>query len=486
MTADSRPPRTAHAHGVERKPAVEAQLVSDLIAETRRHEHISLEAVERAFGKHFFDPRARSGIEAARRRAAELAEAAGCVTEGTALLLATDIFVSLAVERHWRRHEAGRLVAALAKTFRRTAQALEAELFAASVRAPQLLELPPAIAIDVQLGMLVVLTPAVDASLWTRDAEARPTCVVSVGETAATRRFRSTAQAILDGEVSATGNGAIVGIGVRRWHLPWAALVTRVPRGRVAAALLEETAGALSVIVERDSLLERNAARERSLVTASERRLSRLGFDLHDGALQHIAALGRDVRELESNLPRQLAGRTSVLDDRIVEIDRMLRELAHSLEPASLVRRPLEQVIAQEAEALEERAGIDVEARVSGDFTTMTSSQKIALIRVVQEAFTNIREHSGASHVALTLVASRGCVDLRIDDDGVGFEVARTLQDAAQRGRLGLVGGAERVRLLGGQFDVRSRPGGPTTVAVTLPRWQPLVAERESSLEFAY
>jgi signal transduction histidine kinase len=42
------------------------------------------------------------------------------------------------------------------------------------------------------------------------------------------------------------------------------------------------------------------------------------------------------------------------------------------------------------------------------------------------------------------------------------------------------------VRLLGGQFDVRSRPGGPTTVAVTLPRWQPLVAEHESPLEFAY
>jgi signal transduction histidine kinase len=221
-------------------------------------------------------------------------------------------------------------------------------------------------------------------------------------------------------------------------------------------------------------------------VTASERRLSRLGFDLHDGALQHIAALGRDVRELESDLPRQLAGRTSELDDRIGEIDRMLRELAHSLEPASLVRPPLDQVIAQEAEALEERSGIDVEARISGDFATMTSSQKIALIRVVQEAFTNIREHSGAGSVALTLVASRGCVDLRIDDDGVGFEVARTLQDAAQRGRLGLVGGAERVRLLGGQFDVRSRPGGPTTVAVTLPRWQPLVAERESPLEFAY
>ena len=67
-------------------------------------------------------------------------------------------------------------------------------------------------------------------------------------------------------------------------------------------------------------------------------------------------------------------------------------------------------------------------------------------------------------------------MDLQITDDGDGFEVARTLQDAAQRGRLGLVGGSERVRLLGGTFDVRSRVGGPTTVSVTVPRWQPLAA----------
>ena len=59
-------------------------------------------------------------------------------------------------------------------------------------------------------------------------------------------------------------------------------------------------------------------------------------------------------------------------------------------------------------------------------------------------------------------------------DDGDGFEVTRTLQHAAQRGRLGLVGSSERIRLLGGTFDIRSKVGGPTTVAVTLPRWQPL------------
>jgi signal transduction histidine kinase len=88
--------------------------------------------------------------------------------------------------------------------------------------------------------------------------------------------------------------------------------------------------------------------------------------------------------------------------------------------------------------------------------------------------------------VAIIITGTRGSVELRVTDDGAGFEVARTLQDAAQRGRLGLVGSSERVRLLGGTFDIRSRTGGPTTIALTLPRWQPLVAEHEPALEFAY
>jgi signal transduction histidine kinase len=52
-----------------------------------------------------------------------------------------------------------------------------------------------------------------------------------------------------------------------------------------------------------------------------------------------------------------------------------------------------------------------------------------------------------------------------------------TIIRAAKNGRLGLVGIGERVRLLGGQFDVQSQVGGPTTLSVTLLRWRPPSAE---------
>ena len=83
-----------------------------------------------------------------------------------------------------------------------------------------------------------------------------------------------------------------------------------------------------------------------------------------------------------------------------------------------------------------------------------------------------MREHSGARNVGVSLVHRRGYVDLEIVDDGCGFDVERTLVHAARNGRLGLVGMSERVRLLGGSFDVQSEPGGPTTISATLAEWR--------------
>jgi signal transduction histidine kinase len=67
-----------------------------------------------------------------------------------------------------------------------------------------------------------------------------------------------------------------------------------------------------------------------------------------------------------------------------------------------------------------------------------------------------------------------------VTDNGRGFDVERTLVQAARKGRLGLVGMSERVRLLGGRFDLQSSLGGPTTISAIIPRWRPMEAETEA------
>ena len=228
-------------------------------------------------------------------------------------------------------------------------------------------------------------------------------------------------------------------------------------------------------------MLERNSAAERSLLSNTEARITRIGFDLHDGPAQDLLVLGSELRELSEALypfvlpsHRELVrGRLDDLLARVVDLDRQLRETAHSLESRSIVSRPLAEVLHREVEAFSQRTGIKSSVTVHGDPETLSGQQRIALYRGIQESLSNVREHSGATTVEVKLQVRRTSVDARVKDNGHGFEVNRAIGLAAQRGRLGIVGIGERMRMLGGSFEVDSRPGGPTTLRMSLPRWEP-------------
>jgi signal transduction histidine kinase len=111
---------------------------------------------------------------------------------------------------------------------------------------------------------------------------------------------------------------------------------------------------------------------------------------------------------------------------------------------------------------------------VRGRFEDLTMSQRIAVLRVVQEALNNAREHGRARHVRVTVRATGARLTLQIVDDGCGFNVRETAGAAARRGRLGIVGMHERVRLLGGVLSIASTPGSGTTISASIPAWRPL------------
>jgi len=241
-------------------------------------------------------------------------------------------------------------------------------------------------------------------------------------------------------------------------------------------------AAALGAVFERCSLLERASSRESSLADAYERRLVRLALDLHDGPLQNVAGITGDLKLLRQRLERigadgaenrRLLGSVGDLEARLAAIDTELRDLSHSLESPAIAKRPVADVLRGEADAMRRRCGISVALQLSGELKTLTASQRIALVRIVQESLSNIREHSGARAVQMAVCGERDRLTAEIVDDGCGFDVAETLLDAGRRGRLGLVGVTERARLLGGTCEIDSRPGGPTRVAVSLPRWRP-------------
>jgi signal transduction histidine kinase len=213
------------------------------------------------------------------------------------------------------------------------------------------------------------------------------------------------------------------------------------------------------------------------MIDVAERRLVRLGLDLHDGPVQDVAALTADVGvlrdHLDDTLPPEARDSLADLASRLERLHTELRDLAFSLEARTLVERALRDVLAQEARSFGERSSIELRLDVEGDVDDLTASQRIAAARIIQEALSNIRDHSGAQHARVRLHAGEDVVRIAIEDDGRGFDPARARREARRRGRLGLLGMEERVRLLHGTFAISTSPGTPTKIEVELPRWRP-------------
>src|SRR5262249_25163512 len=143
----------------------------------------------------------------------------------------------------------------------------------------------------------------------------------------------------------------------------------------------------------------------------------------------------------------------------------------HSLEAPAVLQRPFERVVEHERVAFQRLTGILPAVELEGSFAELTPSQRIALLRVVQEALRNVREHAGPATVTIAIGARTNTTRAIISDDGRGFDVDESLARSVRDGRVGLIGMIERIRLLGGSSQIESRPGGPTCVTVLLPRW---------------
>jgi signal transduction histidine kinase len=415
----------------------------------------------------------RAALRSCEVRARRLADGWG---QGAALDFLGDAVAAIAVDHKFEQGEIRDAVTAAAGELGLRPEGAAFAVFRRALAGKDFGQLPPTVAVELALVLLAELAPAAAGSLWILDASGSTTCLVSHGKAPRSRRLREVARAALDGVT--LGTAQVHARVVERWDRPYAALVVR-GRGADAdhmEAYLAEAATALAPVLERASLYDRRVQREHELVAAGERRLVRLGFDLHDGPLQELVALAEELRaasmQVSAVVPDEYRGRVrgrfNDVHARLGALDDSLREIAHSIRATTAVARPVADAVEGELRALANAAGIEGELEVDGELKSLSDSQKIVLFRVVQEALSNVRKHSGASKVSVALRSTRTFVGLTVTDNGDGFDLQRLTQD-----RLGLSGISERVRLLGGAVEIETSPGAGTTVRATLPQWRP-------------
>jgi NarL family two-component system sensor histidine kinase YdfH len=209
--------------------------------------------------------------------------------------------------------------------------------------------------------------------------------------------------------------------------------------------------------------LSEYADRVEDLTISNERQ--RMARELHDTLSQGLAGLILQLEAADANLAKDQSDRARVIIQQSMQQARTTLE--SSRRAIDNLRQPepksLEEAIRQEASCFSNSAGIPCELHLDLPLPVSESVQD-AIIRSVAEALTNIARHADANRVELVAVIMGKQLNLTIKDDGKGFD-----PENIPAGHYGILGIRERIRLAGGQMEIRSSSQTGTTLALTIP-----------------
>jgi signal transduction histidine kinase len=206
----------------------------------------------------------------------------------------------------------------------------------------------------------------------------------------------------------------------------------------------------------------------RRLVEIQEAERKAIARELHDETGQGLTSikLALAVLSRESGCSPEMCERIAAVTRVTEQVMEDLHRLAVGLRPPSLDRFGLVPALEQLVASFRKQTGLQVELLVHGfGEERLPGSLETALYRVIQEALTNVLRHAHASRVAVALHQRGDAVVAMVEDDGVGFDP----DEAARRGRLGLLGVRERAEMLGGSLAIESKPGKGTIMLVQAP-----------------
>lgn len=230
------------------------------------------------------------------------------------------------------------------------------------------------------------------------------------------------------------------------------------------AAVVRQSRERQQLIDELQKTQEDLAEAERQAGVLSERQ--RLAREIHDTLTQGFASIVMLLEAAATSLSSEASGHRHV--ERALQTARdnltESRRVVWAMHPAALADASLAEALRRLTIELSEDTGIGTEMKVTGTPLGLVADEDTAVLRVAQEALSNIRKHAEATRVTVTLSYMDDAIVLDVQDNGVGF----VLDQARSRGA-GLGTMRERADTLGGTLIVESRPAEGTTVALHLP-----------------
>jgi signal transduction histidine kinase len=224
--------------------------------------------------------------------------------------------------------------------------------------------------------------------------------------------------------------------------------------------------------------LRRLTGRLLQLQDAERRKFSR---ELHDSLGQYLAGAKMNL-EMYAGQQKEhlLAEAIQLLDQSIAET----RTISHLLHPPLLDEAGLSSAARWYLEGFAQRSGIEVKVDFPAELSRLPKPVELGLFRVLQESLTNIHRHSNSARAEVTLELHQNRVLLRVRDFGKGIapEFLETFRANGANSGVGLAGMRERIRELGGQFNIQCcSPGTLTSVTLPLLSSAPPTMERTTA-----
>lgn len=208
------------------------------------------------------------------------------------------------------------------------------------------------------------------------------------------------------------------------------------------------------------------------IILAQEEERKRIAREIHDGLAQSLANL-----ILRSEIAERLMdkGEYDVVREEVADLKAQVRlgleevrKMIFNLRPMALDDLGLVPTLRKFAQDFEEKHHIHTNFEIVGKEVRLPSPMEVAVYRFVQEAFSNVLKHSGATYVFVELTYEPDWLKVLIHDNGKGFNVDM-VQAKVPEGSFGLVGMKERVELLEGVFEVQSDENAGTKLMMRVP-----------------
>lgn len=203
------------------------------------------------------------------------------------------------------------------------------------------------------------------------------------------------------------------------------------------------------------------------LLALQEEERQRIARELHDSTAQHLVAANLGLSGLEAQVRQSPEGRKSLaeVEGLLTEALRELRIFTYLLHPPNLAKDGLQATLRDFAEGFAGRTGLVARIRIPEEVDDLPPDLQRAVLRVVQEALTNVHRHAGASHVSVDARIMSGRLIVRICDNGYGIsDPARP--DGPIRLGVGIAGMRARLEQFGGNLKIRTGRGGTSILAM--------------------